>query len=362
MNDSTTLPLRPSLASLRKEAKQLLKAARAGDASARARVAAAGIDLGREPRLREMQQVIAREHGEPSWRALRDAVEARSHAAADHAARAQADELLELATRVSGGDDSHARRRARQILEATPELASLDLATAVVTDDLAAVRRLLAKDPDAASRRVGPRSWEPLLYLGWSRLSRGDDALAIAEELLRAGADADAHFVDPWDCVCTVITGLMGGGEQGPHLWPPHAHAEAIARLLLDEGADPNQSQGLYNTMFRRSDAWLRLFLEYGLTAEHWPTFGTEKKARMLDFLLGWAVQNGRHARVELLLDHGADPDQPDAYRNRTAHELAQLAGDTRMVELLLARGATPTPLQGQEAFTAAVVGRIRTP
>ena len=48
---------------------------------------------------------------------------------------------------------------------------------------------------------------------------------------------------------------------------PPHAHSWALVTLLLDAGADPNDAQGLYNTMFRPENRWLKLLLERGLTA-----------------------------------------------------------------------------------------------
>ena len=56
-----------NLEQLRKQAKELVKAARAGDADALKRLD------GREPILARAQLVVAREHGYPSWPALRGA-------------------------------------------------------------------------------------------------------------------------------------------------------------------------------------------------------------------------------------------------------------------------------------------------
>jgi hypothetical protein len=61
-----------NLEQLRKQAKELVKAARAGDAEALARLD------GREPILARAQLVVAREHGYPSWPALVDAVDANA--------------------------------------------------------------------------------------------------------------------------------------------------------------------------------------------------------------------------------------------------------------------------------------------
>ena len=38
---------------------------------------------------------------------------------------------------------------------------------------------------------------------------------------------------------------------------PPDRDAVAVARLLLAHGADPNDAQGLYNTMFTPGNEWL---------------------------------------------------------------------------------------------------------
>ncbi|HUD40839.1 MAG TPA: hypothetical protein VMR06_02460 [Dokdonella sp.] len=71
-----TLPERPDLDHLRKQAKDLLRACRAGDAAALSRLRAnlpahAAIA---PPRLHDAQSCIAREYGCSSWRALLDEV------------------------------------------------------------------------------------------------------------------------------------------------------------------------------------------------------------------------------------------------------------------------------------------------
>src|SRR5262245_22528892 len=65
---SRSLPDRPSLEQLRKQAKDLLRDARAGDSSARARLTAAPLDArGDRVNLSDAQLAIAREYGFPSW-------------------------------------------------------------------------------------------------------------------------------------------------------------------------------------------------------------------------------------------------------------------------------------------------------
>jgi hypothetical protein len=67
------LPERPSLEHYRREAKELVRAFRAGDEDVRERAAAVG---GRDRfLLADAQLVLAREHGFPSWAAFRRAIE-----------------------------------------------------------------------------------------------------------------------------------------------------------------------------------------------------------------------------------------------------------------------------------------------
>ena len=70
---SASLPPAPSLEQLRKQAKELLRAHRAGDPGAVARVAAH--EPGELLKFTGAQLVVAREHGFPSWPRLRAYVE-----------------------------------------------------------------------------------------------------------------------------------------------------------------------------------------------------------------------------------------------------------------------------------------------
>ena len=70
------LPERPNLDQLRRQAKELRKAGRDGEAEALARIAAyhpAGMPVS----LAAAQLVVAREHGFPSWPQLKATVEER---------------------------------------------------------------------------------------------------------------------------------------------------------------------------------------------------------------------------------------------------------------------------------------------
>ena len=74
---TSPLPARPSLEQLRKRAKELLRACRAGDGRALARIRAYRADVARPERVRlsDTQLVTAREHGFASWGRLKHHVE-----------------------------------------------------------------------------------------------------------------------------------------------------------------------------------------------------------------------------------------------------------------------------------------------
>ena len=74
-----------------------------------------------------------------------------------------------------------------------------------------------------------------------------------------------------------MLTGVFGQGELGPVRQPRHPHSLALARLLLEAGANPNDGQALYNRMFEPDNDHLELLFEFGLGAGD----GGPWKARM---------------------------------------------------------------------------------
>jgi hypothetical protein len=93
-----------------------------------------------------------------------------------------------------------------------------------------------------------------------------------------------------------VLTGVFGEGELGPVRQPRHPHALALARLLLEAGADPNDGQALYNRMFEPDDDHLELLFEFGLGAD--PGI---RDQRFDSTPLGWARYFGQEQLVALL-------------------------------------------------------------
>jgi hypothetical protein len=373
------LPDQPSLDQLRNQARELQRALRSGDAAALAH-AAEHNPSGDASTLSRAQLVIARHYGFASWPRLSRHVRAvQRYSRAPIAVDASADpatEFLRLACLVYGSEDGPERwALAGQILTESPQITGRNIHAAAAAADAAAVGRLLDADARRARREGGPHRWQPLLYLAYARhdATVGADAvLETARLLLRNGADANAGFL--WCGLAppfTALTGAFGQGEQGPVRQPPHPHQHALARLLLDAGADPNDGQALYNRMFEPGDDHLELLFEYGLGSGD----GGPWRARLPDAIasprdmvrgqLAWAVSHDMLDRTRLLVRHGVDIAGPLTGDNgmsggRTPVELARLCGYSRIAEYLVSAGASDADFGQADAFVAAAMAADR--
>src|SRR5262249_46232485 len=163
-----SLPIQPNLDQLRRQAKELLQAGRAGDGAALGRLAAVSGEL----TLASAQLALAREYGCASWPKLKAEAETRSFCRA----------------LVSGETE-----RAAELLAATPELAGHNLATAIVLGDASRVAEELRRDPGAATRHDPVSGWQPMHLACSSRWhhrepARAEGLLAVVKLLLEAGA------------------------------------------------------------------------------------------------------------------------------------------------------------------------------
>jgi len=377
------LPADVNLENLKNQAKTLQRMVRAGEREALTLVAELHPRLGGLAAEQlagfsraDAQLVIARMYGFASWPVLRRHLDVLArysrwpHRAPADASGERADlaeAFLRLACLTYGGDDLARHERARELLAVHPEIAAANIHTAAAVGAVAAATDLLADDPGQARREGGPHAWEPLLYLAYSRVhstQRGDSAVAMARLLLDHGADPNAGYL--WEALpspFTVLTGVFGEGEDAVNQ-PRHPNCTQLARLLLEAGADPNDSQALYNRHFRPDNDYLELLLAYGLgtgTGGPWhDRLGAAHQTprEMVQDQLLWAAMHDRRDRVRLLLDHGVvDPDglgTHPGFEGRTAYETAVLAGNAEIAEMLVAAGAEPTVLDPVQAFTAA--------
>jgi ankyrin repeat protein len=310
---SRSLPERPDLDQLRRQAKELKDSARAGDPTAVQRLSDLPLTLS------SAQLVIAREHGFPSWPALHAHVEAHL---ADLAER------VELFLRASVGGPII---RAATLLHEYPEIAAYDFRTAIVLGDITRVRQFLADDPELALR-PGDRGWPPLLGVCSSRWhrdpNRADGMLAIAQLLLDAGADPNTRVDAPGPGGhCSTLFGAAGC-----------ANNPALTRLLLERGAIPDDHT-LYLAAFFTDHECLRLLLPYAdLSAST---------------AIVAPISSNDIEGVRLLLDAGVNPSLPlpadlfgDQYAGQppvgAVAEAIESQCDIDLITLLLDRGADP--------------------
>jgi ankyrin repeat protein len=334
----------------RKQAKALLKSARARDAEALARFAKDD-PLG-DLALHDAQRIIAREQGFASWPKFHAFVEQSKLDARDLVARF-------VAAATSDG------QRARQMLQDHPELKHGGLYAWLVLGGNKGVAAALAKRPDIVNAKIGPEKVEPLVYACFSRFghARSKRASNLAETvrlLLAAGADPNTSIPSeygPLSCLYAA-SGVLGNVE--------------MTRLLLEAGANPNDGESLYHATENPDHACLKLLLAHGADIEKGnaikhmldredpeglkllPDAGGDPNLANPQGATGlhWAVMRGRSARiVSMLLDAGADVDAKRA-DGRTAYAMAMASGQIEIANLLAARGAD-TGLNAVDAFIA---------
>ena len=282
-----------------------------------------------------------------------------------------------------GGDHVRAEHTALRLLERYPDISRANFYTAVVCGDLDAVNRAIAADPgwatrangepsadrsdvggegDLLKRDWGPKGWEPLSYLCFTRLSLpevSENAGAIAQALLDHGADPKAWF-RAGGCEYTPLVGVIGEGEEAR---PPHQQRDALVSLLLTRGANPYDMQVLYNIHFNRNVLWfLKTIYAHCMTTgraadwtdPEWPMLGMGGYGSGARFLLNVAIEHDDLPLAEWCLTHGANPDAPAPPRAREQRSLLTLAlssGRSEIAALLVSHGAKPsrvvvTPIQ----------------
>lgn len=370
-----------TLDNLRREAKQWLKALRSQDPSARARLAKAWPAAPAAPTLRDVQHALAREHGFDSWIAFKSAATGKASASVsvlpplDNDAAVEAFVAAACWEHHTHGANAYASQAsaAMRLLTRYPDLADRDLTTAVICGDLVGVERRLADDPTLASTKAGPRGWEPLLYLAYARLplpALEQHAVAIARLLLDRGADPNAYYM-AGSAKYSALVGVAGEGEQDAPRHQPYKHA--FYRLLLERGAGPYDIQVLYNTHFSGDMLWwLQLTHEHDVTRgdvsswqdPSWTMLGMGGYGPGSYFVLRSAIDKNDLELARWALEHGADPTvmtstHPKFKPRHTLYQQAWFQGRIEIAELLAQHGASTVvdgTLEGESAFLHACI------
>jgi uncharacterized protein len=244
-------------------------------------------------------------------------------------------------------------RAAQRLLAEDPSIARDSLYTAIVCGDRDEVARILTAHPDAARARGGARGWTPILYLAYARFTHAptiENALAIARLLLDHGADPNDFYM-AGDAGYTVLVGAAGEGEQDS---PRQPYAVALFDLLLERGAEPFDIQVLYNTHFSGDILWwLELVHKHTIDTPRgvawkdpdWAMFDMGAYGSGARFLLETAVKTRNLLLAEWVLAHGANPNAAPARDKRfpkhSLYEFAVMEGLPEMADLLARYGAS---------------------
>ncbi|HUQ84302.1 MAG TPA: ankyrin repeat domain-containing protein [Gemmatimonadaceae bacterium] len=261
---TSRLPERASLDYLKKLAKERLRDMRAADPAAK---------------LASAQLAVAREHGFPSWRALKAEVD---------------------------------RRRAPHLHE---------WFAAVEAKDLAAMRAMLEADPSLVRERDSGDNATALHF------AAGGGHIEIVRLLLDAGADVngfgDVHESD-------VIGWAAGDGVE--------PHRDVIA-LLLERGARHH----ILSAIALNDLALVESIVEENPDALNRRRSRFEQRQTPLHFALsapdGLRTKPAQYEMADLLIELGADVEAVDD-RGRTPLAVAMLRGDVEAMRRLRAAGA----------------------
>lgn len=340
----------------RKQAKALLKAAKSGYPEALQRLSRRSVDGEKVPTLHDAQLTIAREQGFRSWPHFR-AFWVHSN--------------LDFSVLVNSFVESALSdlKKAQEMLAKHADIANAGLYAALVLGDFERAEEAFKENPKRVGIKGGPREWEPLLYVCFSRFasgksSRADRLVKLAEMLLRYGANPNAFYIhEQWpDSPLPCLYGATGLNNN-----------PALAEALLKSGAKPNDGESLYHSAEHPDLECVRLLLKYGASAnstnvlKHMLDREDAEGVRLLlaagadanaindkgETALHWAVWRGRSPKVvEILLDSGA---HIDVKRNdgRTAYALAVQSGQTETATLLTKQGAN-TEISTTDRFMGA--------
>ena len=330
-----------ALDAVRREARRLLRQARAGDApvldalkTLLPRLAALDDEAARKAiRLADVQHAIARRLGHAHWADLKAFYERLDPV------RLQAERFLKA---VREEDTA----RALALLAGHPDIVRHSLRAACAAGDVPAATALLTADAASATRTMPGDETPPLVYAAFSDVKRAlgvseSDHVALVRLVLDAGASPNSSVP------------LPDVSDRIPVLYfPCVAGNVAVARLLLERGAQPDDGESLYHAAQHDHRDVLALLREHGADLSRGPAAYGNTPLHFLASHRASNPQSGAALRgMEWLLEHGADPNVPltkvldgmtPAQLGETPlHRVAAGGHGAGVVERLLSYGAT---------------------
>ena len=220
--------------------------------------------------------------------------------------------------------------RAQAILAEHPDVAAGNIHSAAILGDDARVREFIDSDRANATAKGGPREWDPLTHLCFSRYlrldrSRSDSFVRAASALMDAGADPNTGWYEKdhepapeWE---SVIYGAAGIAR----------HA-ALTQLLLDRGADPNDEETPYHAPETFDNAALEVLVKCG-------KLNDDSLGMILLRKTDWHDHDG----IKWLLEQGADPNRMGRFGRTALHHAVIRDNSLKIIETLLDHGADPS-------------------
>lgn len=228
------------------------------------------------------------------------------------------------------GHGSGTLEGAEAILAEHPQVATSDIHTAAILGDDASVRRFLELDQRNATEKAGPRGWDALTHLCFSRYlrldrARSDGFVRAATALLDAGASPNTGWLEnnhqprpEWESALYGAAGV--------------AHHAELTRLLLERGGDPNDEETPYHAPETHDNAALKALVESGKLNEDSLTMILLRKT-------DWHDYEG----IKWLLEKGIDPNRTSRWGKTALHNAVLRDNDIAIIEVLLEHGADPT-------------------
>ena len=361
------LPERPNLDHLKKQAKELLRSFESGEPAALARFqamfpvaankeSAAVSEMGL--RLHDAQSCLAREYGFASWADVRAEVEWRS-AQLDGQARMRYWLALVYGGNMFPGHFAARPRMALRLLDATPGLVGADPYLACAICDETAVGRAIASDPKWVNRPSASLKLPPLVALTMSSIAGQPEMRPHAHRCLRLLLDAGADPNQSWKGEHGPLSALYGAAGCN--------HDPELTRMLLAAGANPNDGESLYHSVETHDLTCTRLLLEAGARVEDSNALKHLLDREDLDGLrlilpyarevdgatFLWAIRRRRSVEaIRMLLDAGANPRARTKY-GLSAFAMAMRYGLPDAAELIASAGGAEE-ISEEEQFVAA--------